>query len=61
MDAKVDERISLIFRDEDHLYAHCLFYILTIYCKCPLFQFLGCGIHMQITILPGAQKVHISG
>ena len=38
------------------MYAKRLIYILTIYCKCLLFQFLGCDIRMQIPILTGVQK-----
>ena len=31
------------FQDKDQLYANCLFHILSLYCKCFLFQFLiGC-------------------
>ena len=40
--------LKLVFRDVGHLYANCLFYFLAIYCKCLLFQFLGCGIGMYI-------------
>ena len=52
--------LKFIFWDEGHLYPNCLFYILTAYCKCLLFLFLGCGIHMHIPILTRAQKWRIS-
>ena len=45
--------LKLNFQREGHLYANCLIYTLTIYHKCLLFQFLGCGIHMRIPILTG--------
>ena len=48
------------FQDERYLCASCFFYILNIYHKCLLFQFLGCGIRMQIPILTGVRKGHIS-
>ena len=48
------------FRDEGHLYANCLFYILSIYRKCFLFQFLCCAIHMHIPILREVQNGRIS-
>ena len=51
--------LKLIFRDEGHLYARFSFYIQTIYCKCLLFQFLGCGIHIHIPILTGVQNGRI--
>ena len=42
------------------MYLNCLFYILNIYCKRFLFQFLRCGIHFHIPFLTGVQKGHIS-
>ena len=33
--------IEFDFQDEGHLYADCLFCILTIYCKCLLSQYLN--------------------
>ena len=38
------------------LYANCLFYILTIYPKCHLFQFFSCNIRMYIPVLTGVQN-----
>ena len=43
--------LKLLFRDEGHLYANCLFYIPAIYPKCHLFQFYSRGISMYIPIL----------
>ena len=48
------------FLDEGHLYANCLFYIVSIYRKCFLFQFLCCAIHMHIPILREVQNGRIS-
>ena len=48
--------LKLFFPDERHLYANCLFYILTIYAKCLLFQFVSGGILMHIAILTGVQN-----
>ena len=45
--------LKLFFRDEGHLYANCLFYILTINPKCNPFQFFNRGIRMYIPILTG--------
>ena len=45
--------LKFIFWDEDHLYANCKVYILTIYYKCLLFKFLVCGICMYIFMLTG--------
>ena len=45
--------LKLFFRDEGHLYANCLFYILTINPKCHPFQFFNRGIRMYIPILTG--------
>ena len=39
--------LKLNFQHDDHLYLNCLIYILTICCKCLLFQSLGCAILMQ--------------
>ena len=44
------------FQDKGHLYGNCLFYILSIYYKCLLFQFLRCCIRMHIPILKGVQN-----
>ena len=41
-------------------FQHCLFYILTFYHKLLLFQFLGHRICLQIPILTGVQKGHVS-
>ena len=30
--------LTLIFRDDGHLYANCLLYIVAIYCKCLFFS-----------------------
>ena len=43
-------------QDEGHLYSNFWIFILTIYSKCLLFQFLGCGMHKHIAILAGVQK-----
>ena len=51
---------KLYFQHEGHLYDNCFIYILTIYHKCFLFQFLGRGIRMQISTLTRIQKEHIS-
>ena len=48
------------FQHEGHWYGNFLFHILTIYRKCILFQFLCCGMRVQILILKGFQKRHIS-
>ena len=51
----------LYFRDEGHLYAKCLFDILTIYPKRHRFHFFSrCGIRMYIPILTMVQNGHIS-
>ena len=52
--------LMLKFHDEDHFYSNCWFYILTIYCKYLLFQFLVFSIRMQIPILKEVQNGHIS-
>ena len=48
------------FQDEDHLYANCLFYNLTIYRQYFFFQFLSLGIRMHIPILTEVQKRRIT-
>ena len=53
--------LKLNFEAEDHLYANCLSYILSLCLKCLLFQFVSRGIPMQIFILTGVQKGHVSG
>ena len=47
---------KLLFSDENHLYANCFFYILNIYPKCLLFQFLSGGIRIHIPILTGIEN-----
>ena len=49
----------LKFHGEGHLYSNCLLYILNIYRKCLLFQFLGSGIRMQIPIRTEIQNRRI--
>ena len=46
----------LNFQDEGKLYANCLYYILSFYVTCILFQFLGCGIGTHISILKRVQN-----
>ena len=53
--------MKLNFQCEGHLYATCLFYILSLCPKCLLSQFLSRGIRMHISFLTGLQKGHISG
>ena len=48
--------LKLLFRDEGHLYANCLFYISTIHPKCHLFQFFSRSIRMYIPILTGIEN-----
>ena len=48
--------LKLVFHDVGHLYAKCLFYILTIYAKSLIYQFLSCDIRMHIPILTGVQN-----
>ena len=48
------------FQDEDHLYANCLFYNLTIYRQYFFFQFLSLGIRMHIPILTEVQNRRIT-
>ena len=52
--------LRLYFRDEGHLYAKCLFNILTIYPKCHRFHLFSRGIRMYIPILTGVQNGRIS-
>ena len=47
---------KLLFCDEGHLYANCLFYILNIYPKCLLFEFLSADIRIHIPILTGVEN-----
>ena len=51
---------ALYFHDEGHLYAKCLFNILTIYPKHHRFHFFSRGIRMYIPILTGVQNGRIS-
>ena len=48
--------LKLLFCDEGHLYANCLFNILTVYPKCYGFHFFSRGIGMYIPILTGFQN-----
>ena len=52
--------LKIDFQDKGHLDANLLFYILTIYRKCLLFQFLNYGIPMHIAILTEVQSEPIS-
>ena len=52
--------LKLDFQKEGQLYANWLFYIFTIYYKCPLFQFFSHGICMHLPILTGIQKRRIN-
>ena len=52
--------LMFIFRDENRLYANCLFHILIFYRKCLLFQFFSHGIRIHIPILTGVQNEPIS-
>ena len=52
--------LRFYFPDEGHLYAKCLFDILTIYPKCHRFHFFSCGIRVYIPILTGVQNGQIS-
>ena len=45
--------LKLIFQNEGHLYGNCLFYILPIYCKFLLFQFLS---SVNLTFLKNCKK-----
>ena len=53
--------LKLNFQHEGYLYSNCLFYILTIYRKCLLFQFLSCSIRMDISIPEEVQNGCITG
>ena len=46
--------LKLNLQHQDHLYANCLIYILTIYHKWFLFQFLGRRIRMEVPVLTRA-------
>ena len=48
-------------RDEGHLYANSLFYILSLSLKCLLCQIRTLDICMQVSIGTGVQNGHISG
>ena len=48
--------LKLNFQCEGYLYAVCLLYILTIYCKFLLLQFWSRGIGIRIPILTAVQK-----
>ena len=50
--------LKLNFQHKGHLYTNSLFYILDIYCKRLLFQFLRCAIRLDIPFLTGFQKRH---
>ena len=52
---------SLTSQHEGQLYANWLFYIFTIYYKCPLFQFFSHGMCMHFPILTVVQKGRITG
>ena len=52
--------LKMNFQNEGHSDAHCLLYVLSIYRKCFLFQFLGCDIRMHIPILIAVEKGHIT-
>ena len=47
---------QLNFQDDGNVNANCLFYILSFFVTCLLFQFLCCGIRMHIPILKGVQN-----
>ena len=51
---------SFFSKMKGHLYGNYLFYILFIYCKCLLFQFISRGIRMHIPNLTGVQNERIS-
>ena len=55
-----DVLLKINFQDKGHLYVRCLLYILTIYVKCLLFQFLGRGIRIHIPILTPVRNGRIS-
>ena len=52
--------LKLLFRDEGHLYANCLFCMPTIYPKFHSFHFFSRGMRMYVPILTGAQTGRIS-
>ena len=54
-------RLKRNVKVEDHLSACCFVFSLTIYHKSLLFQFLGCGIRIQIPILTEVEKARIGG
>ena len=47
--------LKLNFQHDGHLHANCLIYIVTISFKCLVFQFLDCGIRVQIPVLTEVQ------
>ena len=53
--------LKVLFGDESHLCANCLFSIPTIYPKCHCFRLFSRGIRMWIPILRGVQNGHING
>ena len=55
------EALFPTWRSLVHWYGNSLFYILTIYRKCILFQLSCCDICVRILTLKGIQKRHISG
>ena len=48
--------LKVLFRDEGHLYANCLFSIPTSYLKCHCFHLFSRGIRIYIPILTGFQN-----
>ena len=52
---------EVYFSDEGHLFANCLFYILSLCLTCLHFQIRTRGIRIHISIQTGVQKRHISG
>ena len=50
--------LKVNFQDGGQFYANCLFHILIIKLKGFAFQFLSCGIRMDIPILIGLQNEH---
>ena len=53
--------LKLNLQDEGHLYAKCLFYILSFCYRSLLFQFFSRGIRMYIAVLAAAQRGQIMG
>ena len=51
--------LKLNFQHDGHLHANCLIYIVSISFKCLLFQFLDCGIRVQIPVLTEVQSGRI--